>query len=139
MYEAQKHLHLEDAWTLLVDAGNDQWGGTLVHDDSSFFRTMYNEIEVWKMDTGMAASRLFEMRRKLDYVHVDANHAYRWVRGDFLNYSQLLNPDGVMTFHDTKTKCGVPQMINELREDVGWDIVNFPDIGAGFALVRRRH
>jgi len=136
MRQAQLDLGLKNAQTILIDDGSGRWGHTIVHDRTSFFCKEYPDIKVLKINTDVAFIRLVDM--KLDYVHVDANHSYPFVRSDFDNYKRLLKDTGVMTFHDTKTQCGVPQLIKEIRADPDWDVVNFPDIGCGFALVRRK-
>lgn len=79
----------------------------------------------------------------IDYLHIDADHSYAGVRGDFDAWSPLVAPGGAITLHDTRyvfgapNQCGVPQVVRELRADPRWDIVDFGH-GTGVAFVTRR-
>ena len=38
---------------------------------------------------------------KIDLLHIDAGHSYEDVKKDFELYSKLINPNGIITIHDT--------------------------------------
>lgn len=47
--------------------------------------------------------------RQIDLLHIDGNHAYRFVKQDFDTYSPLVVKGGIVLMHDIKNpKCGVP-------------------------------
>jgi len=121
----------------LVDANNGQWGRPIWVQEDSFLRTNFPEIKIHIKTTDDAASMFGESNTRFDWCHIDANHSHANVTRDFLNYSALLNrPNGIITIHDTLTKCGVPEFIAELSALGEWNIIKF-NIGAGLALITR--
>ncbi|MDP9171002.1 MAG: class I SAM-dependent methyltransferase, partial [Acidobacteriota bacterium] len=72
----------------------------------------------------------------IDYLHIDGDHSYEGSRQDFFDYKPLVAPGGIVTFHDTNGfQLPCMHTLNDIRAD-GHDVVEFPDAGAGFALVR---
>jgi len=53
-----------------------------------------------KMSTAEAAAYLEEKEGQLDFVFVDANHTYPYVKADLENYLPLIKPGGVLSGHD---------------------------------------
>ena len=54
-------------------------------------------------------------------------------------YRTLVPNNGVITLHDTtnyRDPCGVPQLVDEIRESGEYDIVNFP-LAYGLAIARK--
>jgi hypothetical protein len=54
-------------------------------------------------------------------------------------YRTLVPNNGVITLHDTtnyRDPCGVPQLVDEIRESGEYDIVNFP-LAYGTAIARK--
>ena len=52
----------------------------------------------------------------LDLLHIDANHEYPYVKADWLTYSPLVRPGGVVLLHDVCGKEGVIQFWAELKK-----------------------
>jgi len=55
-----------------------------------------------------------------DFVFIDGDHSYEGVRGDWLAWSPLVRPGGLVAFHDTwpnwdRHEPGVVRWIDELR------------------------
>ena len=137
MKEAQRDLGIKYSRTILIDANNGEWGSPVWLPSDSTLRQDYPDIEFWIMTTDDAVERLGDTSTFINYCHIDANHSYEQARADFDNYSQMLVNGGVITMHDTKTACGVPRVIAEIREMPEWDVVDFHEIGAGIALLKR--
>ena len=60
---------------------------------------------------------------------------------DFKAYRPFLHKGSVITLHDTNSRCagaGVKQVVDYLRTLSDCDIVDFPTLGEGTALVRIR-
>ena len=92
---------------------------------------------------------------KIDYLHIDAGHTYEDVKNDFELYSQLLQPHGVISIHDTDSSFekehiitadirdgyhqeyaeGPSKLIKELKEDKDWEVFNFFNNG----IQRNKH
>lgn len=53
---------------------------------------------------------------RFDFVYIDGDHSYEGVSRDLLNYYDLINPGGVIGFHDTVIFPGVKEFIAELKE-----------------------
>jgi hypothetical protein len=136
MRQAQRDLKLESGQTILVDNLSGKWGKAEWAARDSFFRSAFADIDIWAMSTDEAHMQFQEFNSRIDYVHIDADHGPQ-VFDDFWHYAKLLAPRGVITLHDTKTLCSVPDLVKLIRDEAGWELVNFPDIGAGIAIVRR--
>ena len=55
-----------------------------------------------------------------DFAFIDGDHSYDGVRADWLNYSPLIRPGGMVAFHDTwpnrdRHEPGVVKWVDELR------------------------
>jgi hypothetical protein len=75
----------------------------------------------------------------IDYLHIDADHHYDGARRDWDLYRTLVPNNGVITLHDTtnyREPCGVPQLVDEIREEGEYDIVNFP-LAYGLAIAKK--
>jgi methyltransferase family protein len=128
--------------THLVDANvtDGIWGSPKWLDSDSFFRTEFDDIIIHFESSEQAARETFA-GCQADYVHIDADHSYAGCRKDVDLYLPLLKPTGAMTLHDTmlhkkNSRCGVQQVVAELRQSTDVDIVEFSFLGQGIALVR---
>jgi len=133
MRQAQRDLNLGDARTILVDNLSGVWGDSIVDDLDEFFRVQFPEIQLWRMSTETAALECATLKLRPDYIHIDADHSR--VREDWQLYRSLCD---VFTLHDTAIVCSVPELVNDLRQDDEWDVVDFKEIGTGLTLVKRR-
>lgn len=138
MAQAQRDLDLNGAETILVDAnigsyGRPYWIKKIPIPPKSFFLRKFPEIKVIMETTSLAAERN-KNSWEIDYLHIDADHSYEGSLQDFYNYKELMSPDGIITFHDTKGTLDCWRTIETIKEE-GHEVVNFPDIGAGVALI----
>jgi len=53
-----------------------------------------------------------------DIIFIDGGHEYKTVKSDFINYSKLLNKNGLIILHDIKSNVvkGVPKFWRELKK-----------------------
>lgn len=131
--------------TILVDASNGVGGQTDWVEEDSFFRQNFPCRII--LDTTENAFYNYFVKEdiKIDYLHIDAGHSYENVKQDFELYSQLLNPWGVISIHDTDYSYekehiitndiksenhqeyanGPSQFMKELRENPEWEVFNF--------------
>lgn len=58
-------------------------------------------------------NKMWEQR--FDCIYIDADHSYSAVLDGFENALPLLNPGGMMIFHDALTWPGVNQALNEIK------------------------
>jgi hypothetical protein len=149
MRQAQRDLALEGSRTFLVDAcgtvsapGREIWGSPCWADEGSTFRKNYPEIELVFKLTEDAFHEVFAAQGiRIDYLHIDADHHYEGAKLDWDLFSTLVPDDGVITLHDTvnyREPCGVPRLVDEIRADGRYDVVNLP-ISFGTAIVRKIH
>jgi|TARA_B110000503_G_C7172509_1_gene425037 hypothetical protein len=87
--------------TYLVDAANGIGGNIDYLDEDSFFRYLFAPRFI--KDTTENAYYNFFVKQdiKIDLLHIDAGHSYEDVKKDFELYSKLINPNGIITIHDT--------------------------------------
>jgi hypothetical protein len=131
--------------TILVDASNGVGGQTDWVDDESFFRQHFPCRII--LDTTENAFYNYFVKEdiKIDYLHIDAGHSYESVKQDFELYSQLLNPWGVISIHDTDSSYekehivtydvksenhqeyanGPSRFVKELKQNSEWEVFNF--------------
>jgi len=53
---------------------------------------------IWILDYSSNASK--EIKRKVDFVYIDGNHKYKYVKDDLENYWKLIKNGGIMSGHD---------------------------------------
>ena len=137
MRQAQRDLALEGARTILIDADEGPYGRPFWLPEDSYFRTSFPDVELIfgrSHDVALGEGAGW----KIDYLHIDGDHSHEGSRQDFFDYKPLMAPGGVITFHDTQgfqlpCRC----TLDDIRAD-GHDVVEFPDAGAGFAVVKLR-
>jgi hypothetical protein len=148
MRQAQRDLGLEGARTILVDGAEHVpdgpasiWGTPAWRPDDSWFRRRFPDVEIVLALTEPAFRERFAPEGlTVDYLHIDADHAYDGVRRDWELYSTLVAPEGVITLHDTQNRrppCGVPQLLEEIRREGRFDAIDFP-VRYGTAVLKRR-
>ena len=131
--------------TYLVDADNGVGGFTDWTDENSYYRKNFDPRLL--LTTTEEAFYNFFVKEdiKIDYLHIDAGHTYEDVKNDFELYSQLLQPHGVISIHDTDSSFekehiitadirdgyhqeyaeGPSKLIKELKENKDWEVFNF--------------
>jgi len=131
--------------TYLVDADNGVGGFTDWTEKDSFFRKNFDPRLL--LTTTEEAFYNFFVKEdiKIDYLHIDAGHTYEDVKNDFQLYSQLLQPHGIISIHDTDSSFekehivsadirdgyhqeyaeGPSKLIKELKENKDWEVFNF--------------
>lgn len=131
--------------TILVDANNGVNGHIDWLDEDSFFRKNFPCRLI--LDTTLNSFYNYFVKEdiKIDYLHIDAGHSYENVKQDFELYSQLLNPWGIISIHDTDTSYekeyivtndiktenyqeysnGPSQFVKELKQNADWEVFNF--------------
>jgi len=50
----------------------------------------------------------------VDYLFIDGNHVYDFVKADYMNYSKFVKTGGVIAFHDTYGNDHVKKAIREI-------------------------
>ncbi len=147
MRQAQRDLDLQDSRTILVDGAQqvseerkEIWGSPGWVSEDSTFRTNYPEVEIVLKLTEAAFEEFFLPNGiSIDFLHIDADHHYAGVKRDWDLFRTLVSERGVITLHDTvnyREPCGVPQLVEEIRQSGEYEVVNFP-IAYGTAVVKR--
>ena len=128
--------------TYVVDANNGIGGKSDIGDEESFFRKHFHPRVI--LETSERAFYDFFIRQGIgiDYLHIDGDHSYEGVKKDFELYSTIMNPNGIISIHDTDSEYqstfivtddekknfhsfdGPVKFIEELRNNVEWDLVN---------------
>ena len=128
--------------TYVVDANNGIGGKSDIGDEESFFRKHFHPRVI--LETSERAFYDFFIRQGIgiDYLHIDGDHSYEGVKKDFELYSTIMNPNGIISIHDTDSEYqstfivtddekknfhsfdGPVKFIEELRNNEYWDLVN---------------
>ncbi len=64
--------------------------------------------------------------KKIDFAFIDGNHNYENVVTDFNLVKNLIQPGGIVVFHDTIFHRGPRQFIQELHKEGTFDIITLP-------------
>jgi hypothetical protein len=146
IFEGNKDINWGDIGsTYLVDADNGVGGFTDWTDEDSYYRKHFDPRLL--LTTTEEAFYNFFVKEdiKIDYLHIDAGHTYEDVKNDFELYSQLLQPHGIISIHDTDSSFekehivtddirdgyhqeyaeGPSKLIKELKENKDWEVFNF--------------
>ena len=148
MRQAQRDQEIADSRTILVDGtlqvSADKkaiWGEPCWVPQDSVFRTNYPEIEIHLELTEKAFNEYFVPNNiQIDYLHIDADHHYEGAKLDWDLFSTLVPEHGIITLHDTvnyRPPCGVYLLIDEIRAEGKYDVINFP-IAYGTAILRKK-
>ena len=114
IFEGNNHNNWGDiGFTIIVDANNKVGGETDWTDENSFLRTHFYPRYI--NDTTENAYFKFFVKEdiKIDYLHIDAGHSYDNIKQDFELYSKLLNPNGIISIHDTDKNYSKNYIISE--------------------------
>ena len=150
--------------TYVVDANNGIGGKSDIGDEESFFRKHFHPRVI--LETSERAFYDFFIRQgiRIDYLHIDGDHSYEGVKKDFELYSTIMNPNGIISIHDTDSEYqstfivtddekknfhsfdGPVKFIEELRNNSEWDLVNLKNFrifepkasSTGLALLIKR-
>src|SRR5262245_2374565 len=143
MRQAQRDVGMADrARTILVDANRPEvgWGAPAWLPEGSLFRSEFGDVELVITTTRVAAETLFEPQGlTIDYLHIDADHTFEACLEDFTVYRRCLRPGSLVTLHDTRLAgAGVRSVVDHIRSLSDCEVIDFPDVGVGTALVRVR-
>jgi len=136
MRQAQIDARLTKSETVLVDADMPSAGygwPDYFNKPDCFFRKEWDVTLVHKT-TEDAASDF--QGRKIDYLHIDADHSASGVLADFYDWSPLISNIGAITLHDT-TLPGVALLVERITNSREWNVLDFRGIGNGVAIVRK--
>jgi Methyltransferase domain len=141
MRQAQRDLAMEHtSKTILVDGNLPEagWGSPAWLPPDSFFRRNFSDIEIVLQSTLQAADSIFAAQgMEIDYLHIDADHSFEGCLADFVRYRCFLREGSVVTLHDTRFDgAGVRHVVEHLRARADCEVLEFPDKGAGTAIVR---
>lgn len=138
--QAQRDLGIAaQSRTILVDGNQPEagWGAPAWLPVDSFFRQSFPDVELLIESTATAATMLGERGIAIDYLHIDADHSFEGCLQDFRAYRPLLPVGAVVTLHDTQFDgAGVRHVVEHLRARGDCELVDFPNVGAGTAVLR---
>lgn len=144
MRRAQLDADINPSVTILIDANlpdlafgsPTQLGGWMTPENR--FLEREDDVLVLNMLSADAAPLLAEEGIQIDHLHVDGDHSKRGVLRDWEDYAPLLSKQSVVTFHDVRMQ-GVASALNEILESrPELEVIRFPELGAGSALLRHR-
>lgn len=109
-----------DVWTGLGEPGEYESDQSVVQNTlyDEFTENMkpvhglYNPIK----DLSYKAASLYD-DKSIDFVFIDAGHAYSEIRKDIVSWLPKVKPGGYIGGHDYASKHGVRRAVNELIKD----------------------
>lgn len=77
----------------------------------------YKDKTVWLK---MLSDEAWEhIKEKMDFVYIDANHTYEYVKRDIEHHYPLLKEGGMLAGHDFSNFNGVRKAVNEFSKNTG--------------------
>lgn len=77
-------------------------------------------VKMIQDDSAWAASQFEDS--SLDFVFIDANHSYDYVRRDILAWQPKVKSGGIISGHDFREPCGVEQAVEEIFGKNGFNL-----------------
>lgn len=108
--------------TYLVDAANGVGGEVNYLEETSFYRHIFRPRFINETTENAYYNFFVKQDIKIDFLHIDAGHSYEDVKRDFELYSKLLNPNGMISIHDTDANYQKEYIVTE---DEKKDFVSF--------------
>ena len=119
-----KLLHLVDPWSFQPDFSDRMFGGTVAKSqadmDAIFEGTKarladHANVQYWRM----TSDDFFEQfPEKLDWVYIDGNHFYDWVKRDIENALKVVKPGGYVCGDDYYWHVDGRYQVKEAVRDV---------------------
>lgn len=76
---------------------------------------------------------------KASLIFIDADHDYRYVRDDFINYRKKLTRQGIIVLHDSVKIMDIRRLLNEILEQGEYDIFTLATSdGDGMSLLKQK-
>lgn len=126
-----------DAVIVSVDLPGGEWGGGYSEDHASHLRSFARERQSLTLIRGDSHDPA--IRREVstlvggvDFLFIDGDHTLGGVRQDFEDYRGLVNPGGLVAFHDVLPHPQVPRCeVSVFWEEIkgGFDTVEFTIAG----------
>lgn len=111
--------------TYIVDACNEVGGHVSWSDEDSFFRTHFYPAFIKDTTENAFYNFFVKQNIKIDFLHIDADHSYEGVKKDFELYSQIMNPGGIISLHDSDSRYEKNLIITE-EHKATWDKFDGP-------------
>jgi len=101
-----RKLHLVDPWSFQPDFSDRMFGGKVAKNqgdmDAIFQETQarlagHENIRYWRMSSDDFFAQLDE---PLDWIYIDGNHFYEWVKRDIENALKVIKPGGIVCGDD---------------------------------------
>jgi predicted O-methyltransferase YrrM len=113
-------LSAPSATIISIDLPGGQFGGGQSKVRSMLYHTFRKSFQSMHLIRGDShseevAARVKQITQSLDVLFIDGDHNYDGVKLDFLLYSPLVRPGGIIAFHD----------IAEHRKETGGDVPRF--------------
>lgn len=72
------------------------------------------DINITKGDSNVVFNKFKD--NFFDFIFIDGNHEYEYVKSDLKNFYPKLKPSGIFAGHDYTEDCGVPIAVNEFAQ-----------------------
>lgn len=139
--EAQRRFSTQYARTILIDANKEAFpsnGKPNYFNDSVGIIPGYEEIIVIQ-NFGNKCANMFD-DRTIDILYEDSDHQIETIMEHFELYKEKIKINGYFIIHDTfnsNIRCTSVKVPDILEKVENWNIINFPEIGEGFTIMKR--
>lgn len=109
---ATSTLYSIDPWT--GEGMSHEYDGDCLYSEASAQLAEFGDRSIMIREYSDAASIMFD-DASLDFVYIDANHRYEYIRADIDLWLPKVRGGGVLSGHDysRKQRCGVIQAVDE--------------------------
>ena len=112
-YYLLKHSKLKHLYS--IDPFGGRHGDQDYKNASSMLAHFGKKSDIIRKTSMEVAEQFAREGKKFDYVYIDANHRYRFVKDDIAAWWNLIEPGGMLSGHDyvVAKNCGVIAAVDE--------------------------
>jgi len=115
-----KKLYLIDPWLDYKEYNDYEDGGQKRNLNKAYFKTL-KRVSKFKdkvvLIKKFSSEALKDIKEKLDFIYIDGNHDYKFVKEDIKNYYKKLKKGGVLAGHDIPS-LGVSKAFCEFVSEI---------------------
>ena len=117
-------LYLIDPYDAYEEYQED-WNNQMMIEAESTAKENLGDFDFVKFIKKYSEDAVPDLPENLDFVYIDGNHEYEYVKGDIANYWPIVKDGGILAGHDyTRSWPGVVEAVNEFANQRGLNVTS---------------
>ena len=103
----------------------EDWNNEMMTEAEKIAQTKLGDSDAVRFIKKYSDDAIADLPDNLDFVYIDGNHEYEYVKNDLSNYYPVVKEGGILAGHDyTKSWPGVVEAVNEFAHERGLKVTN---------------